>query len=523
MESRTHFPPAPVRRRRRIWPFLLVVPLVVLACCGGVGAGLMAFAWTRSSVDTVGEVDFDQRLAIPPLAPSRVDGQGRRVFDLESRAGHREFFPGARSTTWGVNGDYLGPTLRAARGESVLVNFRNALDEPTTLHWHGMHLPARMDGGPHQLVEPGDTWSPTWRVDQPAATLWYHPHPHGETEEHVYRGLAGMFLVGDPEAADLDLPARYGVDDVPVIVQDKQFDGGRLSRGDSWFSSTGRLGDTILVNGVRGPYLDVSTERVRLRLLNASTARVYNFGLADGRAFDQIGTDGGLLPSPYRTDRAQLSPGERAEIVVAMRPGERLVVRSYPPELGSGLVSDRFAGGDDSFDVLELRAAARLRPSPALPAKLASVPRLDRDDAVRTREFRFSSNSINGQKMDPDRVDAVVTRGTTEIWEVTNAGDRPHNFHIHDVQFQVLDIDGRPPLPHLRGWKDTIYATPNLTIRLIAQFSDLADPATPYMFHCHLLRHEDAGMMGQFVVVEPGGRPRLATRDTPGHDSGHHD
>src|SRR5215207_1633371 len=513
--------PQPSPARRRIWPFLLVVPLVLLLCCGGVGAGLAVFAWSRGSVNTVGEVDFDQRLAIPPLAPSRDDERGRRVFDLEARTGSREFLPGVRSRTWGVNGDYLGPTLRAARGESVLINFRNAVDEATTLHWHGMHLPARMDGGPHQLVEPGESWSPTWTVAQPAATLWYHPHPHGATEEHVYRGLAGMFLIDDPTAANPGLPSRYGVDDVPLVVQDKRFDGGRLSERDSWFSSTGRLGDTIVVNGVLGPYLDVNTERVRLRLLNASTARVYNFGLSDGRAFDLVGTDGGLLPAPYRTDRVQLSPGERAEVVVTVRAGERLMLRSYPPELGSGFVSDRFAGGDDTFDVLQLRAAARLSPSPAVPATLADVPRLAAGDAVRTREFRLSGHRINGRKMEHDRADAVVTRGTIEIWEITNSGDGPHNFHIHDVQFQVLDIDGRQPPPQLRGWKDTIYAIPNRTIRLIARFSDHADPATPYMFHCHLLRHEDAGMMSQFVVVEPGQRPQLATRANPGEHHGH--
>ncbi len=513
MQPNPYAQPVPARRRR-LWPLFAVLSLVLLCCCGA-GAGFATLIWTQGSTSTVGRVDFDQRLAIPPLAKSRVDGEGRRVFDLEAREGSSEFFPGAKSETWGLNGDYLGPTLRAARGESVQVNVRNRLGEATTLHWHGMRLPARMDGNPHQLVEPGDTWSPNWTIDQPAATLWYHPHPHGRTEDHVYRGLAGMFILDDPKAG-AELPDGYGVDDVPVIVQDARFDGGRLSDEDSWFNSIGRLGDTILVNGVRGPYLDVTTERVRLRLLNASTARIYNFGFAGSRAFDQVASDGGLLPSPHRTDRVLLSPGERAEIVVTVRAGERLVLRGYPADLGSGFLSDRFSGGDDTFDVLQLRASAALRPSPAVPATLADVPRLDAADAVRTRDFRLTGHNINGETMDPGRVDEVVTRGSTEIWSVRNAGGEPHTFHVHDVQFQVLDIDGGPPPPPLGGWKDTVYATPNKTIRIIARFSEHADPTTPYMYHCHLLRHEDRGMMGQFVVVEPGQEPKLS-------DHHHHD
>ncbi len=515
-------PPARPGRSRRILVLLIVVPLVLVACCGGLGVGLMAYAWVRGSTDTVNDVDFAQKLTVPPLAPSRVDGQGRRVFDLEAREGRQEFFPGVRAETYGINGDYLGPTLRAARGEKVQVNFTNSLDEGTTLHWHGMRLPAKMDGGPHQLVAPGQKWAPEWTIDQPASSLWYHPHPHGDTEDHVYRGLAGMFLIDDPEASALDLPKTYGVDDVPVVVQDKRFDDGRLTGGQELFSSTGRLGDTILVNGVRGPYLDVTSERVRLRLLNGSTARVYNFGLSNGRDFDLIGTDGGLLAAPHRTHSVMLSPGERAEIVVTMRTGERTVLRSYPQDLGTDFFQDRFGGGDDTLDILQLRASSTLRTSAAVPATLVDVPRLAAGDAVRSRRFSLSGTRINGQKMDMGRADAVVERGTTEIWEVLNAGGAPHNFHIHDVQFQVLDIAGERPPPHLRGWKDTVYAVPDRTMRLIATFSDRADPEAGYMFHCHLLRHEDQGMMGQFVVVEPGGAPKLAATTGTGTQDHRH-
>jgi FtsP/CotA-like multicopper oxidase with cupredoxin domain len=474
---------------------------------GLLAAATLATTGACGSVDTVGEVDFARPLLIPPLAESSVDGEGRRVFDLVAQTGSRDFGTGDRTPTWGFNGDYLGPTLRARRGERVRVNVVNMLGEATSVHWHGMHLPARMDGGPHQEVRPGATWSPEWTVDQPAATLWYHPHPHGVTEEHVTRGLAGMFIVD--EGQDVGLPRTYGRDDIPVIVQDRSFG------GDGRFTNSNR-GETILVNGTVGPYLDVTTGMVRLRLLNASTSRIYDFGLSDDRAFGLVGTDGGLLERPYALDRIRLSPGERAEIVVALTPGERVVLRSFPPDLGDNFFADVFGGGGgDQFDVLELRAARTLAAGADVPARLAAIDRLDPATARQTRTFRLSGTSINGERMDMGRVDEVVEVDTTEVWEVSNEDGQAHNFHVHDTQFQVVSVDGRAPDESLRGWKDTVFVAPNSTVRIVLRFTDYTDPGTPYMYHCHLLMHEDSGMMGQFVVVAPGERP---TTPTAGHD-----
>ena len=480
---------------------LFVLGLVMLV---GLVA-LLAWAWAAAPVSTVGKVDFERPLRIPELAASHVDGQGRRVFELTAQEGTTELLPGTSTGTWGFNGSYLGPTLRAARGEQVAVEVTNELDEDTSVHWHGMHLPARMDGGPHQPVASGETWRPAWTIDQPAATLWYHPHPHGRTEEHVYRGLAGMFILDDPSNPAADrLPHRYGVDDVPVIVQDKKLsDDGELRDGGSFLGSSGLLGGTVLVNGTYGPYLDVTTQRVRLRLLNASTARVYGFAFSDDRQFAVIAGDGGLLPRPSRTDRLLLSPGERAEVVVTMRPGEDVVLRSHAPDVGGGLFA-RFNGGADSFDVLQLRAADRLMPSPRLPDRLAPTPDLDVADADVDRRFELSGRKINGKKMDMSRIDETVELGTTEVWEVHNRDGQQHSFHVHDVQFLVLSVDGSPPPPEKAGWKDTIFVRPGSTVRIAMRFTDYADPDTPYMYHCHLLKHEDSGMMGQFVVVEPG-------------------
>jgi FtsP/CotA-like multicopper oxidase with cupredoxin domain len=490
--------------------------VVAAVLLGGGAAATVGWVWSRSSVSTAGEVDFVNPLAIPPLARSEVDAEGRRVFDLTAAEGSHDFGQEGETPTWGFNGDYLGPTLRARRGEEVAVNVHNELPEDTSVHWHGMHLPAAMDGGPHQPVAPGQTWSPTWRVDQPAATLWYHPHPHGETERHVYRGLAGMFILDDDEAGALALPDEYGVDDIPVIVQDKKFTGnGQLDERPGMLGGIGVLGDTIAVNGTVAPYLDVTTERVRLRLLNGSTARTYQFGFADDRPFALIGTDGGLLPAPYETDRIMLSPGERAEIVVTMAPGEDAVLRSFPPSLGLGFWK-RVLGGDDTLDILQLRAGGELAVSPPVPERLAEVPRIDPAEAAQTRTFRLSGRSINGDKMDLNRIDATVGAGTVELWKVTNDDGVTHNFHVHDVQFQVATVDGEAPPPQLRGWKDTVYLPPDVPYELVMRFSDYTDPGTPYMFHCHLLTHEDGGMMGQFVVVADGQEP-----DTSNHAHDH--
>ncbi|MFB8212214.1 multicopper oxidase family protein [Streptomyces sp. NPDC056010] len=488
--------------RRRLRRVLITFAVVLAVLVTAVGSGF-AWLWTRADVSTVGKVRFSRPLAVPPLAESTVESDGTRVFDLRMQSGETEFRAGVQTPTWGFNGNYLGPTLRAERGERVKVRVRNALDEASSVHWHGMHLPATMDGGPHQMVAAGGEWTPHWKIDQPAATLWYHPHPHGTTEDQVQRGLAGMFLLDDARSKNLKLPATYGVNDVPVIVQDVTFDGGRFDHDHAFLANTGFLGKRTMVNGTLDPYLEVGDELVRLRLLNASTARIYTFGFDDDRAFDLIGTDGGLLEKPASMNRIQLSPGERAEVVVRMRAGERSVLRSYPWREG-GAWEKRFNGGDDSFDVMELRAAQRLRPSPALPAELGRLELPDVKDTTQGRFFDLRRSGINGKPMAMNRIDDVVTRGATETWTLRNGGDMTHNFHVHDVQFRVLEVNGREPEPALRGRKDTVAVPMGTTMKIVLRFDGPADPDTPYMYHCHLLDHEDHGMMGQFVVVEPG-------------------
>ncbi|MFI2351346.1 multicopper oxidase domain-containing protein [Streptomyces sp. NPDC019443] len=202
-----------------------------------------------------------------------------------------------------------------------------------------------------------------------------------------------------------------------------------------------------------------------------------------------------------------------------MKPGEKTVLRSFPHDSYGGGWQGRLAGGDDSFDVLELRAANALRPSPGIPGELGKLEVPDGSDSVRGRFFGLVTTGINGKGMKMDRIDETVTRSTAETWTVRNDHGTPHNFHVHDVQFRVLEVDGKQPPPELRGAKDTVFVPPHKTVKLAMRFDGPADPDTPYMYHCHLLYHEDLGMMGQFVVVEKG--QRAGTVHAPHSHTGH--
>lgn len=490
----------PILSRRQLLVGLTATPLALTLACSGPQPGRRTPSLTRP-------------LPIPPLAEATVGADGSRVFTLRAMAGETEMLPGVRTATWGFNGSILGPTLRARRGESVAVHVENALPEPTTVHWHGMHVPAQCDGGPHQTVPAGGQWQPRWEVRQPAATLWYHPHPHGATEKHIYRGLAGMFLVDD----DTDgLPRDYGVDDIPLIIQDRRFTpSGALDESDP--TDVGLLGDTIVTNGIAGAHLTVRTERVRLRVLNGSGGRLYNLGFSDDRVFHAIAGDGGLLAAPVPATRVQLSPGERAEIVVESRPGQDYALQSFPIDRRAGLEREEAArfGIGDSFTVMRLQPERNLRPSAALPAALATSATLPDEATAVHREFDLQWFMINGNRMDMSRIDFHATVDTDEIWTVRNVDNWPHNFHVHDTQFRIIDIDGAPPPPQLAGLKDTVYTPPGQRIRLAVRFSDYTDPTFPYMYHCHLALHEDQGMMGQFLVLNPGQQPQPMAMDMP--------
>ncbi|WP_051570857.1 multicopper oxidase family protein [Cryptosporangium arvum] len=463
-------------------------------------AGVAGFVWAGAGRGNVGTLTFRNRLPIPP----ELDASPGAALTL--RSGESRLLPGPRTPTWGANGSILGPTLRARRGARVSVAVTNRLPETTSLHWHGMHLPAIADGGPHQPIAPGATWRPTWTIDQRAATLWYHPHLHRTTARHVYRGIAGLFLIDD-ERSDT-LPHDYGVDDIPLIVQDRNFTrDGRLDEANLGFgglATTGLLGDTILVNGGYDPFVEVVTRRVRFRLVNGSNARVYSLGFTDHRAFTLVATDAGWLETPVRCTRLRLSPGERAEIVVAFDPGERVVLRSFAPRLGGNLLTQRLAGGDDTFDLVQVRAAATLRPSPAVPERLTTGVRRPAITVPEPFRLDLGEFHLNGAVLDHGRIDRRVAAGSVERWEIRNPGQNVHNVHVHGASFHLLDRDGAPPPEAERGEKDTVFVPANSAVTLAVRYGTHVDARSPYMYHCHLLAHEDAGMMGQYVVVGPG-------------------
>lgn len=453
-------------------------------------------------------------LAIPPLASGTRRG-GVRTFALTAAPGTSAFHPGVGTPTWGYGVAFGGPTLRATRGERVRVHVTNGLPETTSTHWHGMTLPAEHDGGPHSPIEPGATWSPEWTIEQPAATLWYHPHPHGATERHVHRGLAGLFLVDDPEGAP-PLPHRYGVDDVPLVVTDRTFTASGAFDTQRR-SAHGLVGDTLLVNGTVAPYLAVSSSRIRLRVLNASPARCYRFARSDDRPMVLVGTDSGLLAAPRTVSSALLTPGERAELLLDLDPGRPVTLRSLPQDLGAVSGTERSIGAQDTLDVLQIRPAGVLEPAPPLPDALPHEPGPDEAAATGVRRFTLGNDVINGKAMDMTRVDEVVHAGAVEIWELVNVHSRPHNMHVHDARGQVVEAGGRVVPPAERTWKDTVYVPPRTTVRVLLRFGRHPDPERPFMYHCHLLYHEDQGMMGQFVLVGEGTDPGSVPRYLGGH------
>lgn len=462
---------------------------------------------------------FVRPLNIPPLQEGALK-DGVRVYDLQMQTGSSEFFKDVRTATFGINGDYLGPTLKLRAGEQVRLNVRNRLGEAASLHWHGLHVPAIADGGPHQMIADGQDWSPVFQVKQMAGTYWYHPHTLHKTGEQVWKGLAGLILVEDADSKRLELPADYGIDDIPLVLQDRSFNGDGSLRYISGMHNVmmGMKGNVPLTNGVINPYFEASTGRVRLRLLNGSNARFFNLGFDDDRPFHQIAGDGSFLAAPFTTSRVRLGPGERAEIIVDLGGSGPVILRHFPQSGSGGMMRRGMMGmmGEDGqgFDFLQIRPKGTLKAAPPLPARLIRLVGADAAQAVKTRRFKMemlmgpammmgggSPFSINGRSMDMNRIDETVKLGDTEIWEISNVSPLPHPFHIHDIQFRILDRNGKPPHPGERGFKDTVTVGSNETVRVMATFDDYADPQRPYMYHCHILEHEDNGMMGQFVVT----------------------
>ncbi|SDS23967.1 spore coat protein A [Friedmanniella luteola] len=468
-------------------------------------------------------------LTTPPVKrPTARDGTATR-YTVVQRPAQVEILPGVLTDVWGYDGLFPGPTLRARRGERVVVTHHNDLPVPTVVHLHGGHTPAASDGFPTDLVLPagpaatsrtghggmphgaGDvrrgTREHVYPGDQPAATLWYHDHRMDFTAPQVWRGLAGFHLVSDDVEDALPLP--HGERDVPLMIMDRSFGADGELRypsldaslagppGVSADHTSGVLGDVLLVNGRPWPVLAVAAARYRLRLLNASNARRYDLALdpvpPQGPAFVQVASDGGLLAAPVAHDHVPLAPAERYEVLVDFG--------AYP--VGTEVTLTNALGTGPTDAVMRFRVVRRAREDSTVPARLAAVPTLrPRRDAPR-RTWRFARGRtgtghwlINDALFDPARTDATVRLGDIEVWRF--ASDLHHPVHVHLAPFQVLSRGGRDPGAFDVGWKDTLDLRPGEHADVAVRF-----PAHPgrYLVHCHNLEHEDMGMMATFATV----------------------
>ncbi|MCF6273792.1 MAG: multicopper oxidase domain-containing protein [Rhodobacteraceae bacterium] len=466
----------------------------------------------------------------PLPIPEMMDLRGGTAGELIAQLGSSNILQGKATQTAGYSQAYLGPVIRVNRGETVRLDLGNTIAEPVSVHWHGLHIEGNQDGGPHSPVNPNETVKAALDIDQPAATLWYHSHIMERTGAHVWYGLAGMMLVEDPDAVANGLPETYGEDDLPIVVQDRVFanDGNFLytPRGPSIMM--GYKGDQILVNGAIKPEASVPAGMVRLRILNGSNARLYHFNFEDGRSFSQVATDGGLLPAPVLMNTLTLAPAERAEIIVDFSDGAavRLLSGADNNSPMGGMMGGGMGGGggmmggaspasdaSGSFEVMRFSVNTGLEAKvKTLPATLNGAPVPDFGEPVRRRSFRLDMMNggmmgmlsggggmgINGETMKMDVINEDVPLGETEIWEIT-AAEMLHPFHVHGTSFQVLSNGGVPVNPAGIGLKDVVLVDKKAEI--LVRFDRTADKATPYMYHCHILEHEDAGMMGQFTVA----------------------
>jgi FtsP/CotA-like multicopper oxidase with cupredoxin domain len=451
-------------------------------------------------------------------------------YNLNLQTGSVPFFSGANTSTFGANGNILGPTLILNRYDTVQINVQNNLGEPTTLHWHGLHVSSENDGGPHTVIMPVETWSPEFKVLDWAGTYWYHPHLHHHTNEHVQKGIAGLIIVRDNIEGAITLPRTYGVDDFPLVLQTKAFDVNNQIVVES------ALDTVVLVNATYKPYLDVPAQVVRLRLLNGSSERYYNLGIQNDYPFYMIASDGGLLPNSVELTRLMIAPGERVEILVDLSAleGQSVNLMSFASELPNaiyGALQPGMGGGQtipdytsnplngNDFNILQLNVvASTVNAVTTIPTTLVSHNPWQESDADITRSLTFTPVNmgptaiqgpflINNVTFDMDVINYYIPLDNVEIWTLTNSSPISHPFHIHDVHFYILDINGAPPPPHLQGRKDVVNVPAgNGVVRFITKFEDYANVDVPYMYHCHMLTHEDDGMMGQFIVHPPCSR-----------------
>lgn len=449
-------------------------------------------------------VPFVRPMPIPPVLSTVPGPPGQDNYSITQTEGFANIIPGRPTPIWGYNGIYPGPTIRARAGDSarrVVITQTNLLSESVAVHLHGGHVSPSNDGHPTQDLIPTGTQRPfDYPNTQLPATLWYHDHAVDVTGPHMYLGLTGFYITGDNFEDMLNLPT--GTHDVPVMITDRVFnrDGSFAYPLTEDALVRGIMGDRILVNGVIQPFFSVTRRKWRFRILNASNARVYDFRLSNGQPFIQLGSDGGLLTAPVTRTVLRLAPAERADVVIDftnLPTGTQVYLRNSNRQIPIWL--DRAPR-----DVLRFDVGNTASDNSVVPSSLRPVETLPAE--VRTRDFLLTRGVqngrtvwfINGLLFDPARIDANPTDGEVEVWRFINNSNVNHPMHIHLVQFQILDINGVPPGPGEAGWKDTVNVPAGQTARVKARFAGFTGT---YVFHCHILEHEDHAMMAQFQVT----------------------
>ena len=458
----------------------------------------------------------------PLIIPEVVTGT---TFNLNlhattKRFGNSAFQNTADTNTYSYNNMlFWGPTLIMNKGDWVQMHVTNNLPDTTTTHWHGFHIPAIMDGGPHQTIPAGTIWSPSFKVDNNAGTYWYHPHLHATVQEQLTKGGGGFIIIRDPIESALNLPRTYGVDDIPLAMTSRRWS------ANQFVTATSAYGDYMLVNGGLSPQVTLPKQYVRLRLLNAEIERSYNLGFSDGRTFYQIATDGGLVNAPFPLTRIVLGVGERAEILVdltAATVGSTLDFQAF----NSGQVND-FPGGESAtsgqfgsllnattFTILHINVGAAT--ANAVTSRLATLTTntfYTDTDVTNNRTVTITGGIPNSAtplftfdniSYSPTVYNQTLNLNAVEKWTITNTSGFSHSFHIHDIQFHLTSRTGGNNTgikTYEEGWKDVLFIGQNQSVTFIAKFDGFASNTNPFMYHCHFSNHEDEGLMGQFVVV----------------------
>lgn len=503
-------------------------------------------------------------MAVATAATARVQGWSQFTPDVEleltAQTGRAQILPGRPTDVWQftgrvikgpssvlapVEGSYLGPTIRLARGQKVRIRFANRLPDPSIVHWHGLDVPEAADGHPRFAVDGGKDYVYEFEVTNRAGTYWYHPHPHMQTGPQVYSGLAGMLIVTDAEEAALSLPS--GATELLAVIQDRKFDASnQLVYSTTMMDmETGFLGNRVLVNGQAAPQWSLATRAYRIRILNGSNARLYKLAWSDGTPMTVLGTDGGLLEQPHTQQYVTLAPAQRVDLWLDLSQralDTRIELQSAAFPLTDGGLDMSGMGGmgrmggmggmgggrgaamagtslplGAPISLATLTVARREKGLSAPPARLSTfdrswqpapgVPVRQAPLTFRMMEW-FMAGRAFGEMMEVAS-DETVKAGSTQIWEFVNAGgpmgmQMAHPIHIHGRQFRVLGRSGGAPGNSLReglvdgGWTDTVLVLPNETVRLQVPFTSHAGL---YLYHCHILEHEDMGMMRNFKVI----------------------